>query len=124
MGWPPKIGDVLPRAADAFGIEEKLLGYSLDTMHERGGPKARGFERILGITAENVEHLEGAILVGIATASIDAVRDNAPHGVNCTIDVPVRGLGDQEDRLVDVRTVWELTDEGAAPRLVSAYVRP
>ena len=124
MGWPPKTDEALPRAGEAFGIQEKLLSYSLDATHEKGGPKARGFERILGITREDVEHLEEAIIAGIETESIDAVRDNAPHGVNCVIDVPVRGLGDKEDRLVNVRTVWELTGEDAAPRLVSAYVKP
>ena len=124
MGWPPKVGEVLPRAAEAFGIEKKLIGYSLDIAHEKGGPKARGFERILGITRGDVGHLEEAILAGIETVSIDAVRDNAPYGVNCVVDVPVRGLGDKEDRLVNVRTVWELTSREAAPRLVSAYVKP
>ena len=69
-------------------------------------------------------HLGEAILAGIETVSIDAVRDNAPYGVNCVVDVPVRGLGDKEDRLVDVRTVWELTSREAVPRLVSAYVKP
>jgi hypothetical protein len=39
-----------PRAEDAFGIQEKLAGYSLNPHHEDGGPKARSFGRILGIT--------------------------------------------------------------------------
>ena len=45
---PPAVGELLPRAADAFGLRYKLETYSLDPTHKRGGPKARGFELILG----------------------------------------------------------------------------
>ncbi len=50
MGWPPKAGEALPQVAEALGVREKLSDYSLNVTHEDGGPKARGFERILGIT--------------------------------------------------------------------------
>jgi hypothetical protein len=33
---------VLPRAAEALGVREKLADYSLEVTHEDGGPKARG----------------------------------------------------------------------------------
>lgn len=124
MGWPPKVGDFLPQAERAFGVREKLVDYSLNQAHEDGGPKARGFEAILGIRIEDVEYLEGAILNGVKGRPIDEVRDNAPYGINCVIDVPVRGLGEREGRSVDVRTVWEVTVHQAPPRLVSAYLKP
>lgn len=47
-------------------MREKLVGYSLNADHKDGGPKARGFERILGITVVHVQHLETAIRSGIA----------------------------------------------------------
>lgn len=65
MSWPPRIGELLPRAADAYGVREKLIGYSLDWAHKDGGPKARGFEQILGITISDVDYLEARIRVGI-----------------------------------------------------------
>jgi predicted naringenin-chalcone synthase len=121
MAWPPKIEEPLPRAAEASGVRRKLSAYSLDAAHESGGPKARGFEKTLGITIRDIGYLEGAILTGILMAPLSGVRIRPPYGVHCEVRVPVRGLGAKAGRVVEVRTAWELAD--AAPRLVTAYVR-
>jgi hypothetical protein len=47
------VGDLLPRAAEAFGVRYKLETYSLDVTNKAGAPKARGFELILGIRIED-----------------------------------------------------------------------
>ncbi len=65
MTWPPRIGEPLPRAADAIGVRRKLADYSLDVTHEYGGPKARGFSLILGVTIDDLDYLEAAIRDGI-----------------------------------------------------------
>jgi len=57
---PPVEGELLPRAVYAFGTHVKLATYSLNVTHKDGGPKARGFEKILGITIEHIDYLEGA----------------------------------------------------------------
>jgi uncharacterized protein DUF6883 len=124
MDWPPKIGVPLPRAAEALGVREKLVGYSLDIAHEQGGPKARGFERILGITIKEIDHLEAEIRTGILTAPVEAVRDRPPYGIHCEVRVAIRGLGDKRERIVGATTGWELAFPGAAPRLTTAYLRP
>ncbi len=124
MNWPPEIGEPLPRAAEASGVRRKLATYSLDTAHRRGGPKARRFERILGITIRDIDYLEGAIQTGILVVAIGAVRDNPPWGVNCVVEVPVRGRGERSGRAINVRTAWELIDAEAAPRLVTAFLDP
>lgn len=103
-------------------MREKLTGYSLDTSHESGGPKARGFELILGITIRDIDYLEGAIQTGILMAPISGVRVRPPYGVHCEVRVPVRGLGAKSGRVIEVRTVWELTDPDTAPRLINAYI--
>jgi hypothetical protein len=121
--WPPEPGEALPRAAEAWGVCEKLAGYSLDTAHESGGPKARGFELILGITLKDIEHLATAILSGIRETPISSVRMRPPYGVHCEVRVGVRGLGTKRGRVVEVTTAWELTDTEAAPRLVNAYIK-
>jgi hypothetical protein len=123
MVWPPKVGDPLPRAAEAFGARRKLATYSLDTTHRIGGPKARGFERILGITIDNIGYLEGAIQTGILITAVSVVRDTPPWGINCTVMVPVRGLGEKSGRIANVRTAWLLAGAGAPPRLVTAFPR-
>lgn len=124
MAWPPRVGEPLPGAAEVLGVRSKLVGYSLNATHEDGGPKARGFKTILGITIDDVDHLERAIRVGVLTAPVSEVRVNPPHGVNCAVDMPVYGVSDKSSRNVDVRTVWEITGRGVRPRLVSAFPRP
>ena len=78
--WPPGIGERLPRAADAFGVEEKLAAYCLNPDHALGAAKARGFREILDVTGADVEYLAGALLAGVIEAPITSVRDNAPVG--------------------------------------------
>jgi hypothetical protein len=55
---PPAVGELVPRAAEAFGVRYKLATYSLDVDHKDGGPKAKGFKRILGITIKDIGYLE------------------------------------------------------------------
>src|SRR5580692_6117574 len=86
----PKAGELLPRAAEAIGVRYKLATYSLDIAHQDGGPKARGFRLILGITIETIDHLEAQIVARILETPITDVRDNAPYGFNCVIDMHIR----------------------------------
>lgn len=123
MNWPPKVGDPLPRAGEAVGVRRKLSTYCLDPDHEHGGPKARGFEAILGITIRDLGYLEGAIETGVLIAAISAVRDRSPYGFVCEVRVPVRGLGAKSARTVTVTTAWMLDGPAAAPRLVNALIR-
>lgn len=124
MTWPPKIGEPLPRAEEAIGVRKKLLDYSLDVTHEHGGPKARGFERILGITIDDVDYVEDSIRTGILATPIRSIRDNAPYGVNCVVEFPLQGVGERSMRMIDLRTTWILVDAVAQPRLLTAYLRP
>jgi hypothetical protein len=119
--WPPQEGQLLPRAAEAVGMRIKLAAYSLDLAHEKGGPKAKGFKLILGITIEDIDYLEDAIETAILGIPICEVRPNPPHGINCVVDFELRGLRDKSDRIANIRTAWELTGPGEVPRLVTAY---
>jgi len=119
---PPLVGELLPHAAEAFGVRYKLETYSLDVTHKDGGPKARGFEQILGITIDAINYLEGAIYAGVLLVLVSGVIDNAPWGIKCIVLIPVHGLGEKSGRIVDVRTVWQFDEPGSPPRLVSAYI--
>jgi hypothetical protein len=99
----------------------KLSTYSLNDGHAFGGPKARGFEAILGISIEAVDYLEAELRTGILNTPISSIRNNQPHGLNCVVEVPIRGLGDKDVRVVPVRTIWEITGRDARPRLVNAF---
>jgi hypothetical protein len=96
----------------------------LDLTHKRGGPKARGFELILGITIDGIEYLEAQILTRILDTPVHEVRDNTPYGVTCTVDIQVSGIGAKASRIVNVRTVWAYDLPDAPPRLVNAYPKP
>lgn len=89
-----------------------------------GGPKARGFARILGITIADIDYLEATIRNGILVTPISSIRKGTLRGVNCVVELPVRGLGTRTRRMVNVRTVWEFATKDAVPRLVSAYLKP
>jgi hypothetical protein len=121
---PSDVGEVLPRAAEAFGVRYKLATYSLDFTSKVGGPKARGFEQILGITIDAIDYLEAQILARILDTPVTEVQDNPPHGVNYVVNIQVRGIGAKADRVVTVRTVWIIASPGDAPRLVTAYPKP
>lgn len=118
------MGELLPRATEAFGVRHKLETYSLDIAHRDGGPKARGFDLILGITIEAIDYLEAQILARVLDTPIGEVRDNGRYGVKCTVDMPVNGIGAKADRVANVRTVWALDHPGYPPRLVNAYPKP
>ncbi len=120
----PAVGELMPRAAQAFGVRYKLATYALDPTHKDGGPKARGFALILGITIEAIDYLEAQILARILDTPIGEVRDNAPHGVNCAVDIQVRGIGAKAHRVITVRTVWIISAPGNPPRLVTALPKP
>ena len=118
---PPAVGESLPGAADALRPRHKLETYSLDVAHEKGGPKARGFERILGITLADIDYLEGAILTGILTVPVSSLRDKPPWGVECVVVIPVRGRGKKSGRVANVRTAWLLPKAGGPPRITTAF---
>lgn len=121
---PPAVGELLPRADEAFGVHRKLATYSLDIAHKKGGPKARGFELMLGITIEAIGYLETQILARVLDTPIGEVRGNPPHGINYVVDIQVRGIGAKADRVITVRTVWIVGATDDPPRLVNAFPKP
>lgn len=122
MSWPPKIDELLPRAEDAYGVHGKLARYSLRTEHDDGGPKAAAFARVLGRTAADLDYLAEALMASVRTYPVVEIRDRGEFGMHCRVIIPVHGRGDRADRVAKVRTVWEIREDGDAPRLVTAYI--
>jgi hypothetical protein len=120
--WPPIVGDRLPRAAEAYGITEKLVTYSLNIDHRSGGPKAKGFQQILGITLADVDHLAHALTMGVLTATITEVRVSPSAAFTCGVLMPVAGLRQRRTRVISVKTGWHLRHADDRPRLVTAYI--
>ena len=103
-------------------MHHKLETYSLVPDHGRGGNKAHVFDRALGITRAQVDHLASEIVQGLTTRPVTRVK-MTPWGLSCEVRVPVRGVGIHHGRVVPVTTGWELRYVGDRPRLVSAYVK-
>ncbi len=103
-------------------MHHKLETYSLVLEHGRGGDKALVFERALGITHREVDHLAAEILRGLMTQPVTSV-EMTPWGLSCGVRIPVRGVGIHDKRVVPVTTGWELRYVGDRPRLVSAYIK-
>ncbi|HEX2016928.1 MAG TPA: hypothetical protein VGN69_09545 [Solirubrobacteraceae bacterium] len=120
MSWPT-VGDLLPRADEAWGIGDKLEGYVLNTEHADGGPKANYLSQALDIELADLAYLEAEIAEGARSQPITGVRGNEPYGVTCEVVMPIQGLRNHNDRVVDLLTIWELRDQSATPRLVTAY---
>lgn len=123
MTWPPAVGEPLPNSHLVTGVRSKLMSYSLNGAHTVGGPKARGFRAILGITIEDLDYLVVEIETRVRGAAVTTVRDNPPFGLLCEVRIPVHGLRTHARRTAQVTTAWQLLDPAANPRLVSAYIR-
>ncbi len=106
-----------------MNIRQKLASYALVHTHTSGGPKARGFELLLGITLDQIDYLETEIRSGILKVPVSAVRPNHPHGFNCVVELQIRGVEKRAMHLATVRTVWEMSRRGSRPRLVTAFPR-
>lgn len=76
---------------------------------------------ILGITLEDIDYLESEIHRSIRQHPIKQVVENSPHGLNCVVEFPLRGIGSYSDRLANLRTVWELSDRLLPPRMINAF---
>jgi hypothetical protein len=78
---------------------------------------------ILGIALDDIDYLDVCIRDGILRTEIGAIRDSPPYGINCVLDLSVRGLGAKSERAATVRTVWMVTDADAQPRLITAFIK-
>jgi hypothetical protein len=120
MPWAPRKGELLPRYDEPVGIEEKLRNYSLVLDHEFGGPKAKGFLKMLGIDLDAVEYLEREIRDGTAATPISEVRADGPVAFGCAVDFQIAEIGRYSGRMAWVRTAWRLDGPDSRPLFTTA----
>jgi len=107
----------LPNAASVRIDLRKLRDYCLDPSHPRGRHKARVFKAALGLEQRHASWLETAIRAGVSSAdAVSEARDE--HGSRWRADL----LLQHEGRFALVRTVWQVSPDGAVSRLVTCYV--
>ena len=108
----PTIGQPLPHAADAYATADKWQGWIL-----AAAGHGDEWARVFHAGPQDTELIWAAIAVAVLDAPVSDVRDRAPHGVVCAVDVTLT----INDRTASVATAWHYPDTDAAPRLVTAY---
>lgn len=107
----------LPNAARAAVDIEKLRDYCLSESHSRGKHKARVFETVLGLTANDVYELRDAILSAVQTEEA-AAGERDEYGQRYIVDFPMKRQGHE----AIVRSAWIIRRGEDVPRLTSCYV--
>lgn len=114
MPWPPKIGEPLPRATDAWYEQRKLDWILGDEGH---GPE---WQKVFRVTASDSGMTWEAIAYATLGSTIEIVRDCFPFGVTCGIRIDLEING----RRAPTTIGWQYAVEASAPRLVTAYPTP
>lgn len=114
MGWPPQVGEPLPRAADCWYERVKLYEWIL-------GEKGHGAEwrRVMRVSVEDAEVVWNAISTGATQAKVSGVRDLGRFGLSCEVESQLV-IG---ERSAKIRVIWHYATPDAVPRLVSAFPR-
>jgi hypothetical protein len=111
----PEIGQPMPRVASARATADKWRGWILA---EHGhGPE---WARVFNVGPDESKRIWQAIRNAVLDAPVVAIRDRAPHGVVCGVEVTLT----INDRTAAVATAWHYADQDAPPRLVTAYPSP
>ncbi len=115
MGWPPQVGEVLPRAAECWHEPIKFGEWIL-------APRGHGpeWERVFGVTDEDRGRVWEAIAAAAIGAAIVEVRDRSPFGIACGVEAQVT-IGEHS---ATVTMSWHYATPEAAPRLATAYPSP
>lgn len=114
MPWPPRIGEPLPRAEDAWCTQTKLIDWILG---EKG--HAAEWKRVFRVEVEDAELIWESIAEAVLEARITGVRgQGAAISYSVLIELRIN------DRVAPVLTAWNYRDAEAAPRLVTAYPKP
>lgn len=112
--WPPRIGELLPRAEDAWCTQTKLIDWIL--AEDGHGDQWR---RVFRIEVEDANQIWECIADAVLMTPITEFRGEgigASYGVLTTLTI--------NGRFAPVLTAWHYAYEDAAPRLVTAYPKP
>jgi hypothetical protein len=107
----------LPDPDGAWVEEKKIREYLLDLNHPEGKPKAEYFMR-RGFTLETWETMRNALVQQGVSNPVVETKDNKygkRYTVECTCITP-----DLTNPCI--RSVWEMSQEGTRPRLITAHV--
>ena len=107
----------LPNSARAIVDIAKLQDYCLSTTHKRGRNKARVFVAALGLTADDAEQLQAA-LVDAAQSCEATPTEETKFGQLYVLDFSILEPAGE----VMVRSSWLVRKREYFPRFTSCYV--
>jgi hypothetical protein len=115
VGWPPDIGEPFPRAQDAWFEWVKLEDWIF-------GERGHGSEwaHVFRIGLDDWRLVWDASVEATAGARVEEIRDRSPFGFACGAWIQLTLKG----RKSLVKISWHYPEEGAAPRLITAYPTP
>lgn len=115
MNWPPKLGELLPRADACWHEPIKFDEWIL-------APRGHGreWQQVFGVGPGDQERVWQVLSSAARTAAIVEVRDRESLGVVCGVRERVT-IG---ERSAMVTMGWHYEDFSAAPRLATAYPSP
>lgn len=96
----------------------KLRDYLLNPVHPQGGPKARVFAAVLGVTRADWQYLRQQLVTGVRSAPAQ-LRRSTPWGDLYEAAFDVTG---HDGRTHQVRTGWIIRTDDPRPHLITAYV--
>ncbi len=115
VAWPPKVGDPLPRAAEAWSEPSKWTEWIL-----AGRGHGSQWATVLHVNLGDVDLVWEAISQGVLADAVSRIRDLGIYGLNCEVNIRVT----IHRRSAPVRTIWHYGAPDSQPRLVSAYPTP
>jgi len=109
-------GEKLPNAHLARVEEAKLRDYLLNLEHPKGQPKATYFRR-RGFSPGEWEAFAGALRQHARNNPVSRTK-RTPYATNYSLDCH---LPTPDRSNPCIRTVWEVTEDGSPPRLITAH---
>jgi hypothetical protein len=107
----------LPNSDRALIPMEKLTGYCLNPNHSKGKHKARVFQSVLNLTADNADVLSALIQQAAIFGNV-VQQDFTPQGQIFKVDWEIPNTDGRK-----LRTTWEITHSSEIPRLITAFIK-
>lgn len=111
-------GELLPNHEKAYGMEDKLSGYSLNMNHPKGKDKAIAFEKYLGYNSSNKDLLLEQIQQGLNKYKY-ALRKENQYGQPYEVQMVLKGVN---DKYAKVKSGWIVEKGEDIPRMTTIYV--
>lgn len=106
----------VPNSDNVIVDIRKLRDYCLNPLHKNGKHKARLFDTILGITADNAEELCNILLKSVKVHNAQLGRCDV-YGQRYIVDFMIVWCSKQ----AMIRSAWIVEHNSNIPRLVSCY---